>query len=142
MGIGIFGGSDGPTSVFVSASIKRELVLFLIIVSILLIHEMDAIRAMEWRMFVFLRDMAEETAYRVFAAVHFPLYFMVLYIIIFGGARAVYVTKFVIDIFLLAHAILHYCFRKKETNGFCSWYSKVIIYSMAVLALIHLFLLF
>ena len=141
MSIGIIGGDDGPTTIFVTSSMKQEAFLFLIIVSLLLIHEMDAIRAKEWRLFPFLKDMAEETAYWVFTAIHLPLYLVALYFITCGSAISNYVTKIVIDVFLLAHAILHYCFRKKENNGFHSRYSKMIIYFLALLALAHLSIL-
>jgi hypothetical protein len=113
--------------------------MFLIIIALLLIHEMDAIRAKEWGLFVYLRDLQEETAYRIFALIHLPLYFIVLYLLIFGGTTAVFVTKLVIDVFLIAHAVLHYCFRKKKNNGFRTRFSKIVIYSMALLALVHLF---
>ena len=36
-------------------------------ISLLLIHEMDAIRTKEWKMFIILKDMADETAYKIFA---------------------------------------------------------------------------
>ena len=141
MSIGIIGGSDGPTAIYLSSSIKFEAVLFLIIISLLLVHEMDAIRAKEWRLFIVLKDIAEETAYRIFTSIHLLLYFVILYFLICGGAITNYVTKLIIDIFLLVHAILHYCFRNKENNGFHYRYSKIIIYAMALLSLIHLLIM-
>ncbi len=118
-----------------------EQIIFSVIISLLLIHEMDAIRTKEWKMFVILKDMPEETAYRIFALIHLPLYFVVFYVIYCGGATANYVLKIIIDIFLLGHAVIHYGFRKHHNNGFISQFSKIIIYSMSVLALIHLCLI-
>ncbi|MFD2881450.1 DUF6713 family protein [Paenibacillus rhizoplanae] len=35
---------------------------------------MDAIRAKEWRMFIFLRELTDERAFKVFTILHLPLY--------------------------------------------------------------------
>lgn len=119
-----------------------ELILFTTILSLLLVHEMDAIRTKEWKMFTVLKDMAEEKAYRVFAIIHLPLYIIVLYLISCGGATSNYVLKLFIDIFLLGHSVIHYGFRNHKSNGFQSLFSKGIIYLMPILVLLHLCLLF
>ncbi len=117
-----------------------EQVVFIIILSLLLIHEMDAIRAKEWKMFIVLKDMAEKTASTTFILLHLPLYFGALYAFV-SGATASYVLKIIIDAFLLGHAIIHYCFRHNENNGFQSRLSKIIIYAMPVLAVLDICLL-
>jgi hypothetical protein len=139
--IGIIGGADGPTSIFFSSTLSVEPILFVIILSLLIVHEMDAIRAKEWKMFLVLKDMAEETAYRVFVLIHIPLYLFAFAVLFYDGAVVSYVLKVVIDVFLLGHAIIHYGFRKHSNNGFQSRFSKIIIYSMPVFALLHLCLL-
>ena len=116
--------------------------MFTAIFSLLLIHEMDAIRAKEWKMFIVLKDMGEEAAYKVFTILHFPLYFMALYIMTQGETNTNYIFKIIIDVFLITHAIIHFCFRKHILNGFKSLFSKTIIYLMAVLSILHLCLLF
>jgi len=139
----IIGGADGPTYVFVAstANFPVEQILFLLILSLLLVHEMDAVWAKEWKMFVVLKDIAEETAYRVFTLIHLPLYLFIFYFLFSGGPIASYVLKIIIDIFLLGHVILHYRFRKHNNNGFRTRLSKIVIYSMSALALLHLCLL-
>jgi hypothetical protein len=97
---------------------------------------MDAIRAKEWKMFIILKDTTDELAYRVFTIVHFPLFFIGFYVM-FCGWVATFVLKIIIDIFLLFHAVIHYCFKNHKNNGFQSVFSKSIIYSMSVLALLH-----
>ncbi len=118
-----------------------EQILFLIILSFLLVHEMDAIRAKEWKMFIVLKDMADEAACKVFMIIHFPLYLAALYALLSGGTAG-YVLKIIIDVFLLGHALIHFAFRKHSGNGFHTLFSKIIIYSMAALALLHFILLF
>ena len=116
--------------------------LYAFIFSLLLLHEMDAIRAKEWKMFIILKDMEEQTGYLVFSLVHLSLYFWVIFTVSqiwSGGYAFVYILT---DIFLIGHAVIHYFFRKHAANGFTSVYSNILIYSMAVLSVIHLFLLF
>ena len=119
-----------------------EVFVFILLVSLLLIHEMDAIRLKEWRMFVVLKNLHDETAYRIFSLAHLPLYVVAFFILASGGALAKIILYCVIDAFLIVHAIIHFGFRKNPNNGFISVFSKVIIYSLGVLAFIHLWLLF
>ena len=115
--------------------------LFALTLSLTLVHEMDAIQAKEWKMFILLKDMADETACKIFTGIHFPLYSGTLYVLLRGGA-AECALQIIIDVFLMFHAVLHFAFRNHVDNGFQSLYSKTIIYSMAALALLHLTLLF
>jgi hypothetical protein len=117
-----------------------ELLLNVTILSLLLVHELDAVQAKEWKMFIILKNMAEEAAVKVFIALHVPLLGVALYALAVGGFAS-YVLKIVVDVFVLAHAVLHFGFRKNSNNGFKTGFSKVIIYSMPVLAAIHLCLL-
>jgi len=118
--------------------IYMEVFIFVLIVSLLLIHEMDAIRVREWRMFIGLKNLHDETAYRIFSLAHLPLYIAAFFILASGGALAKLILYYVIDAFLIVHAIIHYGFRKNPNNGFTSLFSKAIIYSLAILAIIHL----
>ena len=113
-------------------------ILFTLIMSLLLIHEMDAIRTKEWKMFIILKDMSDETAYRIFTLAHLPLYFAAVFILIQGGTTANTILFYVLDIFLTGHTLVHYFFRKNLNNGFGSAFSKIIIYVLGILALIHM----
>jgi len=118
-----------------------EIFVFVFIVSLLLIHEMDAIRLKEWKMFVVLKNKHDETAYRIFSLAHLPLYVVAFFILASGGELAKTILYYAVDAFLLIHAIIHYGFRKNPNNGFNSIFSKAIIYSLGLLALIHLWLI-
>ncbi len=109
--------------------------------SLLLVHEMDAIQAKEWKIFLVLKDMTDELACKVFTGMHVPLYAGVLYVLLRGGAAG-HALQIIIDVFLAGHAVIHFAFGNHVDNGFQSLYSKTIIYSMAALALLHLTLLF
>ncbi len=116
-------------------------ILFTINLSLLILHEMDAIRAKEWKMFIVLKDMKEKTAYLIFALAHLPLYIWVILLIprlVMGECIALYLG---VNLFLVFHTIIHFLFRKKLDNGFTSVYSNLLIYSMGALAVIDLLLL-
>ncbi len=117
-----------------------EQLIFTLAFSLLLVHEMDAIQAKEWKIFLVLKDMTDELACKVFTGMHVPLYAGVLYVLLRGGAAG-HALQIIIDVFLAGHAVIHFAFRKHVDNGFQSLYSKTIIYSMAALALLHLTLL-
>jgi len=112
--------------------------LFALTLSLLLVHELDAIRAKEWRMFVVLQDLPEPKAYQIFALVHLPLFWMILLVLTRGSATAVTVLHYVVDIFLIGHTALHIGFRKHPNNGFTSVFSQVIIYAAGLAAMAHL----
>jgi hypothetical protein len=115
-----------------------ETYVFTLAMSLLLLHEMDAIRLQEWKMFIILKNLHDETAYRIFLLAHLPLYMMVIFVIAIGGELAKIILYYVVDIFLVAHSIIHYGFRKNPDNGFVTTFSQATIYSMGILAVIHL----
>jgi len=118
------------------------LAVFLLNFSLLLLHEMDAIRAKEWKMFVILKDMKEQTAYFVFSLLHLPLYFWIIYSITQTSSGKHNYIFLVTDAFLIFHSVIHFFFRKHKANEFKSFYSKALIYLMGILAMIHLVLYF
>ncbi|MGG1638707.1 DUF6713 family protein [Paenibacillus sp. NRS-1760] len=114
------------------------LLLFLFNLSLFLLHEMDAIRRSEWKLFFVLQDMDDAKAYKVFTLIHLPLYTIIL-ALLFSQYQTN--TFWVIDIFLMIHAILHLFFEKHSRNEFKNTFSRLIIYSMGILAAIHLLLI-
>ena len=112
--------------------------LFALTLSLLLVHELDAIRAKEWRMFVVLQDLPETRAYQIFALAHLPLLWVVLWVLSRGSTTAVTVLHYVVDILLVGHTVLHFGFRNHPNNGFTSVFSQVIIYALGLAAMAHL----
>jgi len=92
-------------------------------------------------MFVILKDLDDDVAYKVFALVHIPLYFIVIFILVQADTSSVILLKYVINIFLIGHASIHYFFRRNPNNRFISLFSNAIIYSLAVLAAVHIALM-
>ncbi|MGO4183440.1 DUF6713 family protein [Paenibacillus sp. TAF43_2] len=102
-----------------------------------LLHEMDAILRSEWKLFFVLQDMDDAKAYKVFTLIHLPLYTIIL-ALLFSQYQTI--TFWVINIFLMIHAILHLFFEKYSRNEFKNTFSRLIIYPMGILAAIHLLL--
>jgi hypothetical protein len=115
---------------------------YAILFSLLLLHEMDAIRTKEWKMFIVLKDMKEQTGYIVFSLIHLPLYAWVIYSVsqTWNGSYAL--IWLLTDVFLVIHAMIHFGFRKHTANGFQSVYSNILIYGTAALSVLHFFLMF
>jgi hypothetical protein len=103
---------------------------------------MDAIRAKEWKMFIILKDMREETAYITFSLIHLPLYVWVIFSISQYWSGEYALVWLIADVFLILHAGVHFLFRKHAANSFTSAYSNALIYGMALLSAVHLMLLF
>jgi hypothetical protein len=117
-------------------------VVFVLNFSILLLHEMDAIRAKEWKMFILFRSMPEKTAYVIFSIIHLPLYFWAIFTITQPFSSSYAFAYLLINSFLIVHTIIHFFFRKHPANKFSSVYSNMLIYTMGIIALIHLIMIF
>ncbi|MFJ7666376.1 DUF6713 family protein [Lysinibacillus sp. NPDC097195] len=114
------------------------LVLFLFNLSLFLLHEMDAIRRSEWRLFIVLKDLEDSKAYKIFTFIH-----LFLYVIIFSFLFSQYQTALflVLDIFFIIHAGLHFLFERHPRNEFKNLFSRSIIYPIGIIAIVHLLLL-
>ncbi|MDM5233809.1 DUF6713 family protein [Lysinibacillus pakistanensis] len=110
------------------------LVLFLFNLSLFLLHEMDAIRRSEWRLFIVLKDMEDSKAYKVFTFLHLFLYVIILSLLF---SEYQIIVFWFLDLFFIIHAILHLFFEKHPRNEFKNTFSRAIIYPMGILAVVH-----
>ncbi len=110
-------------------------IIFALNLSLLFIHEMEAIRYKEWKMFIILKDMEENKAYTVFLLLHIPLYVSYLLLLMSSFFNVAY---YIADIFLIAHLLIHICFRNHKDNRFNNTISMSIITLMGILSTIHL----
>ncbi len=111
-------------------------ILFAIILALLFLHEMDAIRNAEWKMFIVIKDMSDTKAYKVFTLFHLPFYVILLMLIL--SVKYQILAYYAVDLFLIVHAILHLVFERHTKNGLKNFFSRSIIYSMGILAIIHI----
>lgn len=86
-------------------------------------HEMDAIRCREWRIFPGLSSLDDYWGYRVFLLAHLPI----LYFVLKGISSESASFRIGFDIFLIVHLILHILFLWHKKNEFKDWISWSII---------------
>lgn len=96
--------------------------------SLLLTHEMDAIRLSEWKMFLIFSSMEEQRGYTAFTAAHVPLYILIFWGL-FGSTGAGINDQLVqaLDLFFIIHVGLHILFIRHPANQFRSLFSWAVI---------------
>lgn len=97
-------------------------------------HELDAIQQHEWRFFFAKIPVSDQTAYQVFTALHVPLSIWIIWV--WQNPS----FQFWFDIFLIAHAGVHWLLRNQPLITFNNWFSAVWIYGAAAIGLLHLLL--
>ena len=91
----------------------------------IIMHEMDAIRCKEWRIFPGMSSLNDYWGFRVFMVIHVPLFVLLLYGIISAPDPASVRTG--LDYFFIIHGFLHVLLLKHSKNEFKDWISWVII---------------
>lgn len=112
-------------------------VVYVLGIALLAVHELDAIRHHEWRLFFFLRPFSDTTAYQIFTLLHIPLFFIFMWRLAYPTLR----FEIAVDIFLIVHAGLHYLFRNHPNYEFRGWVSHGIIAGATLMGALHLVLL-
>jgi len=107
-------------------------VLFLTVLSFLFVHELDAIRKREWRFFFARVPVSDESAYRIFTALHAPLFVAILWYV---GSPALQVG---VDAFAILHGFVHLGLRNHPKVAFDSRFSRFWIFGGALLGAVHL----
>jgi hypothetical protein len=103
-------------------------------VSLILMHEMDAVRCHEWRIFPGLSLMSDKVGFSVFMLLHIPLFMYLLSG--FGGEP----FRRSFDFFLIIHFVLHLLFLKHPKNEFKDWISWAIISGAGICGLTDILL--
>lgn len=100
----------------------------------IILHEMDAIRCKEWRIFPLLSFLNDKAGLIVFIFLHIPLFYWVLSEIQFNNEN----FRKGFDYFLIIHLILHLLFLAHKKNEFKDWISWVIIIGAALFGFLDL----
>ena len=106
--------------------------------SFLTIHEMDAVRCKEWRIFPGLSFLSDELGFKVFIAAHVPLYGLLFWSLMETGNREALITG--LDIFFIIHVGLHLLFLFHKKNEFKDWISWSIISGAGLFGVVDLLL--
>lgn len=100
--------------------------LFYLGLVLIVLHEMDAMRCHEWRIFPGLSRMNERAGFLFFMMLHIPLY-----LVVFSSLDSPEFRKG-FDIFLMIHFGLHLLFLRHSKNEFKDWLSWTIIVGAAL----------
>ncbi len=109
--------------------------------SLLLTHELDAIKRHEWRIFPGLSNLKDNLSYHLFVVLHIPLFILILWFLCHPSEHVRFWFQIGVDVFLMIHLGLHHFFKSNVKYEFTHQFSKIIINLMALTGLIHLILL-
>lgn len=88
-------------------------------------HEMDAIRCKEWRIFPGLSLLNDKVGFTLFVFLHIPIFFFLYWHLTHSQDLVAFILGF--NIFMLIHLGLHILFLKHIKNEFKDWISWTII---------------
>ncbi len=115
-----------------------EHLFFCIGLSLILMHEMDAIRCKEWRILPLLSWLDDKWGFQVFMFAHVPL-FCLLFVGLLQKNTNVSLI-FGLNIFFMIHFVLHLLFLLHKKNEFKDWISWSIITGCALSGALDLIL--
>ena len=100
------------------------------------IHEMDAIRCKEWRIFPGLSLLNDNLGYKIFMLAHIPLYFLIYWQLKNDDLREPFIHG--MSIFFIVHVGLHLLLLNNKKNEFKDWISWLFIVGAGVFGLLDL----
>ena len=106
--------------------------LFLFVIAFILNHELDAIKKKEWRFFFAKIPLDDNKAYQLFTGIHIPLFILILSNLSSSGFQVGF------DLFMIAHAGVHWLLRNHALVNFNDNFSRIWIYGGGLIAAVHL----
>ena len=120
---------------------KIALNLSLIVaVSLLSVHEMDAMTHAEWRLLPVLSGMEEDAARETFVLLHVPLYIGVFWALFVSSWRLL--AGRIFSLAIIAHATAHFLLSGHDLYTFAAPIETLTVYGAALAGLIYLGLSF
>ncbi len=113
-------------------------IIFISGLSLIIIHEMDAIRCKEWRIFPGLSMLDNKTGQTIFLFAHVPIFYWIFWM--FNNSAYIETFRTGFDIFLIVHFGLHLLFLKHKNNEFKDWISWTIIVGSGICGFLDLIL--
>ena len=112
-----------------------EHLFFYLGLSFILMHEMDAVRCKEWRIFPGLSLLSDRLGFQLFMWLHVPL-FAIIFVKLFESDNTGFIWG--LDVFFIVHMILHLLFLLHKNNAFKDFLSWSIISGAAVFGALDL----
>lgn len=104
--------------------------------SFLILHEMDAIRCKEWRIFPGLSLLSDKIGQVLFVFAHLPLFYFIFWRLTYSQNIEAFMKGF--NIFMIVHLLLHILFLKHKNNEFKDWISWSVIIGSGICGIIDL----
>jgi hypothetical protein len=92
-----------------------------------IIHEMDAVRCKEWRIFPGLSLLNDSQGFLIFLLAHIPIFLLIFFQLFNIPNPEIFIKRF--DIFMIIHFGLHLVFLRHKKNEFKDYISWTIIVS-------------
>jgi hypothetical protein len=111
-------------------------IFFYLGLSAIIIHEMDAVRCKEWRIFPGLSFLDDNRGFKIFMIAHVPLFYF-----LFWGLMAQSDSSqlnFGLDICFIVHVGLHLLFLRHKKNEFKDSVSWTVVLSAGLFGLIDI----
>ncbi len=108
--------------------------IFTLGLSFILLHELDAMRCHEWRIFPLTSFLPDRTGMMVFIFLHIPLFYWILLPKTINNLS----FRYGFSIFLIVHFLLHVGFLWHRKNEFKDWISWTLIIGAAICGLFYL----
>lgn len=110
--------------------------LFYLALSFFCVHEMDAVRCREWRIFPLLSLLDDRWGRIIFILAHIPLFFILRFQL--AGADNSFITG--MNIFFILHMLLHLLYLRHKKNEFKDAISWLLIAGNGICGLLALWI--
>jgi len=113
-------------------------IIFYIGLSLLFVHEMDAVHRNEWKMFRYLSTLKPKTGYAIFSLLHVPFFILIFWGLFSANQGFRNDLIMVLNLFFIIHFFLHLVFIRHHNNEFRSVFSWFIISGMFLMGMFNL----
>lgn len=108
-----------------SSEMELYKVIFYLGLSFFTMHEMDAVRCKEWRIFPGLTSLDDKWGFLIFMLAHIPIFFFINISLVNTDSPDKFMVGF--NIFLILHMAIHIIYIKHKKNEFKDWISWTLI---------------
>lgn len=124
----------------ITHSLKMSNFFYILALTLLITHELDAIYRHEWRIFPLLNKLDEQLSAKIFILAHIPLFFIIFWLSFYASQTVSEMTRITIAGFCIIHVGLHILLRKHPKNEFNNPISQFLIWSCAMSGALYLIL--
>lgn len=112
-------------------------IIFYIGLSLFVVHEMDAVRRNEWKMFKFLSTLKPKIGYMVFSILHLPFFVLIFWGLFSAHQGLRHDFIMFLNLFFIIHFFIHLAFIRHHDNEFRSVFSWLIISGMFLTGMVY-----